>query len=217
MRPVLRATHREAATLRATNRAPRSRNSSPRGLGREHGRTTQLTCPAATPVSSRDAQGAVRNKPRGRVRCSAWFGLWGAADARRGAPSSSSHAPRSCNSSRRQPRSAEPQLFSSRRVGAARPNDTAQQRRGTGELEVPETNHAPPSAAAPGSQGVQGSPAPTRPGTSGCLCYPRRPASMPVPFLVQRAARLGPVVRLGWGAIFGPLVGDTPLSLVTAV
>src|SRR4051812_26067925 len=30
------------------------------------------------------------------------------------------------------------------------PNEQAQQR-GTGELEVPETNHAPPSAAAPGS------------------------------------------------------------------
>ena len=30
-------------------------------------------------------------------------------------------------------------------------NDPAQQRRGTGELEVPETIHAPPSAAAPGS------------------------------------------------------------------
>ncbi len=29
-------------------------------------------------------------------------------------------------------------------------NDPAQQRRGTGELEVPETNHGPPSAAAPG-------------------------------------------------------------------
>src|SRR5262245_10751871 len=27
----------------------------------------------------------------------------------------------------------------------------AQQRRGTAELEIPETNHAPPSAAAPGS------------------------------------------------------------------
>ena len=31
------------------------------------------------------------------------------------------------------------------------PNDTAQQRRGTGELWVAETNHAPPSAAASGS------------------------------------------------------------------
>src|SRR5437868_12648962 len=31
------------------------------------------------------------------------------------------------------------------------PNDLAQQRRGSGELEVPETIHAPPSAAAPGS------------------------------------------------------------------
>ncbi len=30
-------------------------------------------------------------------------------------------------------------------------NDPAQQRRGTGELEVPETNHGLPSAAAPGS------------------------------------------------------------------
>ena len=33
----------------------------------------------------------------------------------------------------------------------ATPTVIAQQRRGTGELEVPETNHAPPSAAAPGS------------------------------------------------------------------
>src|SRR5438093_585228 len=31
------------------------------------------------------------------------------------------------------------------------PNDPAQQQRGTGELDVPEANYAPPSAAAPGS------------------------------------------------------------------
>ena len=39
-------------------------------------RTTQLTCPAAQPTRSRDAQSAVRNRSHGRVRCSAWFGLW---------------------------------------------------------------------------------------------------------------------------------------------
>ena len=38
----------------------------------------------------------------------------------------------------------------------------------------------------------------------------------PVTFLVHRALALGPLVRLGWGAIFGPPVGDAPLS-VTAV
>ena len=32
-----------------------------------------------------------------------------------------------------------------------KPNDQGKQRRGTGELEVPETIHVPPSAAAPGS------------------------------------------------------------------
>src|SRR6266498_2765030 len=37
------------------------------------------------------------------------------------------------------------------RFAACKPNDKAQQRRGTGELWVEETNHAPPSAAAPGS------------------------------------------------------------------
>src|SRR5437763_17139820 len=36
-------------------------------------------------------------------------------------------------------------------LSAAPPNDQAQQRRGTGELWSPETNHAPPSGAAPGS------------------------------------------------------------------
>src|SRR5205085_1657369 len=34
------------------------------------------------------------------------------------------------------------------------PNDPAQQRRGIGELEAPETIHAPPSAAAPGPAGL---------------------------------------------------------------
>ena len=33
-----------------------------------------------------------------------------------------------------------------------------------------------------------------------------RPVSMPVAFLVPRAFALSPLVRLGWGAIFGPLV-----------
>ena len=37
------------------------------------------------------------------------------------------------------------------RESSCSPNDPAQQRGGTGELEVPETIHAPPSAAAPGS------------------------------------------------------------------
>ena len=36
-----------------------------------------------------------------------------------------------------------------------RPNDSAQQRRGTAELELPETNHTPPSAAADGSASGQ--------------------------------------------------------------
>ena len=35
-------------------------------------------------------------------------------------------------------------------LGASTPNDPAQQRRGTGELEVSETNHAPRSAATVG-------------------------------------------------------------------
>src|SRR5262249_31093508 len=38
------------------------------------------------------------------------------------------------------------------------------------------------------------------------LSCPRRPLSMPVAFLVLRACTLSPLVRLGWGAIFGPLV-----------
>jgi hypothetical protein len=38
------------------------------------------------------------------------------------------------------------------------------------------------------------------------LFYPVRPVTMPVVFLVRRAFTLGPLIRLGWGAIFGPLV-----------
>jgi hypothetical protein len=41
------------------------------------GLTNKLTGPAATPVSLTDTQDAVQKKRRGRVRCSAWFGLWG--------------------------------------------------------------------------------------------------------------------------------------------
>ena len=73
--PTLRATHGGVTTLRPF--------SAPRGVatlllaarGRLHGRTTQLTCPAALAISLYDAQGATGIKPRGRVRCSAWFGL----------------------------------------------------------------------------------------------------------------------------------------------
>src|SRR4051794_2561345 len=36
--------------------------------------------------------------------------------------------------------------------------------------------------------------------------YPRRPGPLPVLFLVPRARPLSPLVRLGRGAIFGPLV-----------
>lgn len=39
------------------------------------GRTIKLTGPAATPAAERDAQGATGNRQRGRVRCSAWFGV----------------------------------------------------------------------------------------------------------------------------------------------
>ena len=35
---------------------------------------------------------------------------------------------------------------------------------------------------------------------------PLRLVTMPVPFLVPRAFMLSPMGRLGWGAIFGPLV-----------
>jgi len=38
------------------------------------------------------------------------------------------------------------------------------------------------------------------------LSYPWRPVTRPAPFLVHRAVTLGPVVRLGWGALFGPRV-----------
>jgi hypothetical protein len=64
------------------------------------------------------------------------------------------------------------------------------------------------SGAASGSLPLQGSPAPRgrelepRPG----LSYHSRPVPMPAAFLVLRAFALRPVVRLGWGAIFGPLV-----------
>ena len=92
---------------RSSSHPRRSRNSSraqPRSaesqlfasrLRRMDGRTTQLTGPAATPDRSRDAQAATRNKLRGRVRCSAWFGstygffpsavFGGLSSARRGA------------------------------------------------------------------------------------------------------------------------------------
>ena len=40
------------------------------------------------------------------------------------------------------------------------------------------------------------------------LLYPRRPPTMPVPFLVRRACSFGPVVRLGWGAFSAHSFGD---------
>src|SRR4051794_21455271 len=48
---------------------------------------------------------------------------------------------------------------------------------------------------------------PTGPGTGGSAYHIlRRLVLMPDSFLVLRAFPLRPLVRLGWGAIFGPLV-----------
>jgi hypothetical protein len=48
------------------------------------------------------------------------------------------------------------------------------------------------------------------------LSYAARPVTIPVVFLVRRAFALSPVIRLSWGAIFGPLVWLTTAYLAPA-
>jgi hypothetical protein len=86
-----------------------------------------------------------------------------------------------------------------------RPNGEAQQRRGTGELEVPEPNHAPPSAAAPGSAVLLASPVcgsdrltVSAHTDGGAIAFPSSRASARASVLVASCAGLPTAIVGAW-------------------